>query len=96
MAVIIAATAHRSAFAYTAHVPTLYYVAEALECAVVLAPAVLDQRVAETHVVVELFLEFLHPQGVARSRTKYMTLRELATLSNHMLSPWARVRNMCT
>lgn len=52
MAIIIAATAHRSALAGTAHVPTLNDVTQALEGAVVLASSVLDQRVAKAHVVV--------------------------------------------
>lgn len=91
MAVIIAATAHRSALAGATHVATLYHVIQALEGAVVLGPSVLDQRVAEAHVVVELLL---HPEGGLC--TKYMILRALATLSNHMLSPWPTVRNMCT
>lgn len=53
MAVIIAATAHCSALAGTTHVPTLNNVTQALEGAVVLAPSVLDLRVAEAHVIVE-------------------------------------------
>jgi hypothetical protein len=60
MVVIIAATDHRSALAGTTHVPTLYYVTKALEGAVVLGPSVLDQRVAEAHVVVKLLFELLH------------------------------------
>ena len=52
MVVVVAAPSGSGPLAGAAHVSAFDDVAEALEGAVVLAPAVLDQGVAEAHVVV--------------------------------------------
>ena len=51
--VVVAASSGGGSFAGAAHVSAFDDVAQALEGAVVLAPAVLDQGVAEAHVVLK-------------------------------------------